>query len=393
MPTFVHAMNKQMMIPVKEASHKKVFSLIRSQGQASGAMLAKQTGMQPSSLVYILNNLKEKGLIKICGHGNSTAKGGKRPVLWQINPDFGCIVGIEVMRSAIRAVLVNLAGDVILKAEKDFIPEEPDKIVLRICNTIKEIIDEYGFANRNLLYISLAVPGIVDPLSHKIIYSFGLKLQNFDLKNKIAEAFGVAAGVINDANAGAIGDQWFTGFNMAANNSLYISYNPMAGGIGLGIVINRKLYTGSNGLAGEYSFRIPSLKQIVKENFETINAKQVLLSVDDNLEKIQISELFYHAKNGCELSNQTLSSLCKHVAAEISRLIGLFDPDRITLGGDLSICEHMCCSEILIHLKTMLQVDYPFMMQIPQIDYARSKVFAVAIGATALYLTDMYTTT
>ena len=378
------------MIPVKEPSHKKVFSLIRAQGQASGAMLAKQTGMQPSSLVYILNNLKEKGLIKVCGHGNSTAKGGKRPVLWQIDPDFGCILGLEVMRSAIRAVLVNLAGDVILKAEKDFTPEEPDRIVLRICNTIKEIIDENSFATKRLLYISLAVPGIVDPGSHEIIYSYGLKLQNFDLKTKIAEFFGVPSGVINDANAGVIGDQWFTGLDLSINNSLYISYNPVAGGIGLGIVINRKLYTGSNGLAGEYSFRIPALKQIVKENLETINAKQVLLGVDNKLDNIQISEIFSHAKKGCELSNQTLSSLCKHVAAEISRLIGLFDPDRITLGGDLSICEHMCCSEILIHLKTMLEVDYPFMMQIPRIDYARSKVFAVAIGATALYLTDMY---
>ncbi len=381
------------MIPVKEPSHKKVFSLIRAQGQASGAMLAKQTGMQPSSLVYILNNLKEKGLIKVCGHGNSTAKGGKRPVLWQIDPDYGCILGLEVMRSAIRAVLVNLAGEIILKAEKDFTPEEPHRIVLRICNTIKEMIDENSFATKRLLYISLAVPGIVDPGSHEIIYSYGLKLQNFDLKTKITEFFGVPSGIINDANAGVIGDQWFTGLDLSVNNSLYISYNPVAGGIGLGIVINRKLYTGSNGLAGEYSFRIPPLKQIVKENLKTINAKQVLLPVNGNIDKTQISEIFFHAKKGCELSNQTLSSLCKHVAAEISRLIGLFDPDRITLGGDLSICEHMCCSEILIHLKTMLQVDYPFMMQIPRIDYARSKVFAVAIGATALYLTDMYNAT
>ncbi len=379
------------MIPVKETSHKKVFALIRAQGQASGAMLAKQTGMQPSSLVYILNNLRDRGLIKVSGHGNSTAKGGKRPVLWQINPDFGCILGLEVMRSAIRAVLVNLAGEIILKAEKDFTPEEPDKIVLRICNTIREIINEHSFASQKLLYISLAVPGIVDPISHEIIYSYGLKLQDFDLKTKITEAFGIPAGVINDANAGAIGDQWFTGLDLSVNNSLYISYNPIAGGIGLGIVIDRKLYTGSNGLAGEYSFRIPALKQIVREKLKSINTNQILLPVDDNLDKIQVSEIFFFAKKGCELSNQTLSSLCRHVAAEISRLIGLFDPDRITLGGDLSICEHMCCSEILIHLKTMLEVDYPFMMQIPGIDYARSKIFAVAIGSTALYLSGMNT--
>ncbi len=377
------------MIPVKEPSHRKVFTLIRAQGNASGAQLAKQTGMQPSSLVYIINNLKEKELIRVSGHGNSTARGGKRPVLWEVNPAYGYILGIEVMRSAIRAVLVNLAGDVVLKAEKDFIPASSDNIVLHLQNIISEIIRESGMPAKKILYISLAVPGIVDPKNHSIIYSYGLNLNNFDIKSHIVNEFGIETGVINDANAGAIGDQWYTGCDLSVNNSLYLSYNPMAGGLGLGIIINRKLYTGSNGLAGEFSLRIPALYQIIKEKIATVDPEKILLPIKSELNSIQISQLFHYAKKECVLSKDVLSLLCKHLAAEISKMIGLFDPDRITLGGDMSICENMCCNEIHYHLKARLVNDYPFNVKLPRIDYARSKVFAVAIGATALYLSDL----
>ncbi len=374
------------MIPITEPSQKKVFSLIRALKNASGANLAKITKMQPSSLVYILNNLKDKGLIRIGGQGNSTSRGGKKPVLWQVDPEFGNIIGIEVMRHAIRAVLVNLAGDIILKAEKDFSPGSPEKIVKHILNIIAEINRESGQPIDKLMYIALAVPGIVDPVNHKIIYSYGLKLKDFDLKSHITEKYGIPTGVINDANAGAIGDQWFSGLDLSINNALYLSYNPMAGGMGLGIIIDRKLYTGSNGLAGEFSIRVPALHVIVSDKLQSIGTTEdVFLEVDDPGD-VHISELFLNARKGCMLSNEVLSALCKQVASEISRMIGLFDPDRITLGGDLSICEHMCCSEVMHHLKTMLQVDYPFMMTIPRMDYARPKVFAVAIGATALYL-------
>jgi predicted NBD/HSP70 family sugar kinase len=382
-------MNKQTMIPITEPSQKRVFSLIRAQANASGANLAKQTGMQPSSLVYILNNLKDKGLIRVSGHGNSTSRGGKKPVLWQVNPEYGNILGMEVMRHGIRAVLVNLAGEVILKAEKDFRPGTPDKIVSRIQKIISEIISESGQPIDKLLYISLAVPGIVDPVSHNIIYSYGLNLKDFDLKAHIIDQFGIPTGVMNDANAGAVGDQWFTGLDLSVNNALYLSYNPLAGGMGLGIIINRNLYTGSNGLAGEFSIRVPALHVIIRDKLKTTDEAGILLMGAENPDSVQISDLFLYAKKGCVLSNEVLSALCKQVASEISRMIGLFDPDRITLGGDLSICEHMCCSEVMHHLKAMLQIDYPFMMTIPRMDYARSKVFAVAIGATALYLTSL----
>lgn len=376
------------MLDLKERSHRKVFSLIRAQGKVSGALLSKQTEMQPSSLVYILRHLKDKNLIRVSGFGTSTQKGGKRPVLWEVNPDYGVIMGLEVMRHAIRAVLVNLAGEVLMKVEKEFTPGRTEKNISRIINTIHEIITESNDAPEKLRYISLAIPGIVDPKTQNVVYSFGLKMEDYDLRGRISEEFDIPVGIINDANAGALGEQWFNQEGSLINNILYIMYNPLVGGMGLGVVVNQKLYTGSNGIAGEIFSRIPSLEVIIQEISEQHPEAKSLIPRGKNLAEIQIADLYNHSKRNCELSHLVLSKLSKLVAKEISKITGLFDPERITLGGDLSICENLCCDEIVIALRELLNKYYPFKIEIPQIQYARSKVFSAAIGATALYLSE-----
>jgi len=376
------------MLELKERSHKKVFSLIRAQGNVSGALLSKQTEMQPSSLVYILRHLKDKNLIRISGLGSSTQKGGKRPVLWEVNPSYGNIIGLEVMRHAIRGVMVNIAGEVLLKVEKEFKPGRTERNISRIVTTIQEIIDESGHASGKLLYISLAIPGVVEPKSHKVIHSFGLKMSDFDLKAHIEDHFKVPIGIINDANAGALGEQWFNQDGDLINNILYIMYNPLVGGMGLGVVINQQLYTGSNGIAGELFSRIPSLEQIINEIQLEQPGLQGLGQKAKDTSNLQIADLYNYSRKGCELSKTVLERLSRLVAKEISKITGLFDPERITLGGDLSICENLCCDEIVASLDNLMAKYYPFPIRIPRIKYARSKVFSAAIGATALYLSD-----
>ncbi len=376
------------MLDLKERSHRKVFSLIRAQGKVSGALLSKQTEMQPSSLVYILRHLKDKNLIRVSGFGTSTQKGGKRPVLWEVNPDYGVIMGLEVMRHAIRAVLVNLAGEVLMKVEKEFTPGRTEKNISRIINTIHEIITESNDAPEKLRYISLAIPGIVDPKTQNVVYSFGLKMEDYDLRGRIKEQFDIPVGIINDANAGALGEQWFNQEGSLINNILYIMYNPLVGGMGLGVVVNQKLYTGSNGIAGEIFSRIPSLDVIIKEISEQHSDVGSMIPPGKALTEIQIADLYNYSRKNCELSQLVLSRLSKLVAKEISKITGLFDPERIALGGDLSICENLCCDEIVLALRELLDKFYPFKIQIPQIQYARSKVFSAAIGATALYLSE-----
>lgn len=376
------------MLDLKEKSHKKVLSLIRMQSSVSGASLAKQTQMQPSSLVYILRHLHQKKLIRISGHGSSTQKGGKRPILWQIDENAGNILGLEILRNGLRCVLVNLAGDILIRVEKDFKPYEGEKNLERILKTIREVMREANLDHTNLLSITIAVPGIVDPKTQVIMYSSVLGLSDFDLRAYVAEAFQTPTLLINDANAGVLGEQWFNSQNPKLDNILYITLNQTARDLGLGIVLNQKLYTGYKGTAGEIISQIPSLYNIIQEGITKIPPHKILYPYRDNPERIMLSELYLYYKKECPLSIYTLRILSDYIATELSKLIGIFNPEKIVLGGDISICEELCIHEVIPKVKDFLDDHYAFKISVPQIEYARAKVFSAAIGATAFYLSS-----
>ena len=83
-----------------ENSHKQVLNIIRTHREVSGAEISRLTGLQPSTILYILRILDRKGFIAISRTGDSTQKGGKKPVLWKIRPDIGVMLGIEVFKQA-----------------------------------------------------------------------------------------------------------------------------------------------------------------------------------------------------------------------------------------------------------------------------------------------------
>jgi predicted NBD/HSP70 family sugar kinase len=372
------------MLKLEERSHKKVFALIRAQGHVSGASLSKQTDMQPSSLVYILRNLKEKQLIVVDGYGASTLKGGKKPLLWKANPDCCNIMGLDVTGRAIRAVMVNLSGDIIIKVQKEFVPGSAEKIISRIIKTISEVNAESGQKIQKLAYIAVSIPGVVNPHTHHIINSDELKLHNFDLKSRIFEEFKIPVGIINDANSGALCEKWFNKNDFSTQNLLYMMYSPLAGGLGLGVLLKRKLYTGSNGIAGEFASHLQPIEQIVMRIRETIPQDQILIPVGATT--IQISDLYAYMKRGCKLSAKVLKELSHQIAMELRNITNLFDPEKIILGGELSVCENYCCNEIEVLLKELYKKYEPYKINIPVVEYASQKSFSAAIGATALYL-------
>ena len=103
-----------------ENSHKLVINVIRTHKEISGAEISRITGFQPSTILYILRILDRKGFICISRTGDSTQKGGKKPVLWKIKPDIGLILGIEVFSSKLRFVEIDFAGNIHSQGEKSF---------------------------------------------------------------------------------------------------------------------------------------------------------------------------------------------------------------------------------------------------------------------------------
>ena len=98
---------------LKDINSNVILNLVRTNAPISGAVLAKITGMRPSTVHNILKNLEKEKLVLKIGTGDSTKLGGRRPTLWKIRGNYGYIIGIQIAITEIEVVLVNLNSRII----------------------------------------------------------------------------------------------------------------------------------------------------------------------------------------------------------------------------------------------------------------------------------------
>ncbi|TVY06831.1 hypothetical protein [Paenibacillus cremeus] len=81
---------------IQDAKSKLVYGLIRSHGTVSKQDLIQWSGLAPSTMVRILDDLLVEGLIREAGYGEST--GGRRPFLYETNPKYAYVLGLEISK-------------------------------------------------------------------------------------------------------------------------------------------------------------------------------------------------------------------------------------------------------------------------------------------------------
>ncbi|MFP4604037.1 MAG: ROK family transcriptional regulator [Bacteroidales bacterium] len=375
------------MFTFKSENHKKILQIIRLHQGISGAEMARMTGLQASTIGYIIQHLNEKGLIREKGLGNTTNKGGKKPLIWGINDSAAYLIGLEIVKSQIRGIVVGLAGEIILRMEKDFYSIDQENIVEKSSHVILEMLQEAGLEKNKILSTCIAIPGIVDTTNSEIIMSNLLQIQNFKLSNHIYEQTGLETYIVNDANAGALGEQWY--YQPQGNkpeNIIYINFNQVSTDIGVGIIIRNRLYTGNYGTAGEIISAIPIYSEWIKEKKGSGKITETESSNPKMPGNFTLIDFYEAYKKGVQPEEQFFTRLNKYLTEEISRLIALLNPDKIIFGGEITSCsgwlEKLLIPSIKKHLTTKSRIAIP----LPEMKFSSFGIFSVALGATGITL-------
>lgn len=378
------------LFSLTENSHKQVLNLIRLYKEISGAELARLTNLRPSTVLYILRNLDEKGLIEISGTGESTTKGGKKPTLWKIKSNIGFVIGIEILVHKIRIVVAGLEGSLLDKSEH--IPSvriTEKNLIEELTGAINKTIENHRINTENIVGVGIAVPGMVDGRNGHIHYASALGIENYPLKLKLESKFPFTFTIANDANAGAMDVKWYTMPNQKLpGNIVYITYNQGAKNLGAGLIINNSLYNGSSGAAGEIFYPLPKIVSILDRGIKKLGNTHPVLE-NSEAGEIKISDIMTFHKKGCQLSTFVIEEICKVIADEIARIIGFINPDLIVLGGDITMQEDLLKKYIIpfAHEKTSGYLKHGYYM--PEIRFSQFGKFSVAAGSTALVLSEL----
>jgi predicted NBD/HSP70 family sugar kinase len=372
-----------------EKSHRLVLNLIRISREISGAEIARNSGFQPSTILYILRILDKKGFIEISRTGSSTERGGKKPVLWKIRPGIGKMLGIEVLKKKVRYVKLDFAGTLYEQGEKMLRADiTSENILVTLAAAIRDITPEEELKSRSFLGFGIGVPGLVNSNTGVLQYSALLQVRDLEIGEKLTKMLGKPVYIVNDANAGALSISWYNDKlgERLPEHIVYLTYNNGAVNLGTGLVIGHELYTGITGTAGEILEPLPSLGELIHAATRKIGHDHALLRDHHQPDTVSFRTLVDYTGKGCRLSAMTVHKICDIISDEIARLAALLNPNLIVLGGDITCSKELLTGHILPRTSKKAGKMMKMGFILPDICFSSYGEFSVAIGATAMVL-------
>lgn len=210
------------------------------------AELSSQIGKSIPLITKAINELLVAKLVISCGLRAST--GGRRAIHFMLNSDKqGCIIAVAMDQYATRISAVDLANQQLLPTKKisSHLLDDPD-IYTKIIDTLTTVISE--FSTDKILSIGITMPGFVDS-KKGINNSFSPQSPLYNLRENIQSHFEIPTYLENDSAAIAIAERNF-GLIQDAPDALVVNLNW---GVGLGMIVDGKLFKGHSGFAGEFS--------------------------------------------------------------------------------------------------------------------------------------------
>jgi glucokinase len=313
------------------------------------------------------------------------------------------LLGVDIGGTKVAAALVSSTGEVLHSIRTQMVPrgtaEEGLKPVFEAISAV--LADRRAKKARA---IGVSVPGWVDATRGVLVGAPNLPCwRDFPLPREIARRYELPVHIANDANAGALAEvAWGAGCGHA--NVFYVTLGT---GVGTGIILQHRLYTGRTGAAGEgghttIDFRGPrcgcgkrgcvemyiSGTAIARRARERIaqrggRGSQMLKFAGGKIAAVTAETVAKAAEAGDLLAGKVLGDAADHFAIWLGNMIDLLDPDIIVVGGGVARVMLRSLSRIRAGLKSW--TSNPRQHEIPIIR-ARYGSESAVVGAAALCL-------
>ena len=241
------------------------------------------------------------------------------------------IIGTDIGGTTYSSSLFDDKLNLIDKSKKQLISNSPTtKLLLEsLVKQISNLIKKYN--KSNIMGIGIACPGPLDSKNGIILKTPNLKiLQNINLKKDLESALNFPVYIENDANLFALGE-WFSNSNK--DNEIFGGLT-LGTGLGFGIIINGKIYSGAHGLAAEYA--ISPLDDGNWDSKVSIRAIDTISQKYFKNEQLNPKVLYQMANDGDQNAIQVWNEFGINLGMALSHFINLIDPHKISIGGGIS---------------------------------------------------------
>ncbi|MEU4739214.1 ROK family protein [Actinosynnema sp. NPDC023658] len=315
-------------------NQRAVLDLLRAGGPATRPQIARDTGLSKPTVGQALVDLEQHGLVRPSGRTSSGP--GRSAVVYEPNPAAGHVLGVDIGRQRIRVAVADLAGSVIARVDERNRCRSATALVRTVRELAERTAADAGLSPSDLVVKVVGTPGVPDPRHRTLHHAPNLPgWERPGLLDDLEAELGAGLVVENDANLAAVGEQ----AHGAARGADVFVCLTVGTGIGMGIVVDGRLFRGAHGAAGEVGY-LPYAGQSEEDGRQRGQVEAaaaagsvVALARQRGLAVRSAREVFAAARSGDERALAAVGDEAERLAFVVASVVAVIDPELVVLGG------------------------------------------------------------
>ena len=333
------------------ALKREILRLCIIKGGYSIADLSRDTGTSVPTVTKFIGELMEEGFIQDLGKQGTA--GGRRPSIYGLNPEAGYFIGVDISRQHFHIAIADFSGE--LKKfiqDIEFVLEASADSFRTLCALVKNSVVDSGLDWEKVMGVGVSLSGRVNPeKGYSLSYFVS---EDLPLRSFLEQEFGIPVTIENDSRAMTFGEYLASERNRD-ENMLFIN---LSWGLGMGIVLNGKLYYGKSGFSGEighfplldndkicrcgkvgcletgasgsalHDMILERLAEGKISSLSKIYAQAHEVSLDEILQAVEEEDV---------LAIEGIEEVGKTLGRGIAGLINIFNPGLVVIGGRLIV--------------------------------------------------------
>ena len=328
-PSVLRTMNQRLLL-----------DLLFSSGPVTRPQLAKLSGLSQPTVIAALADLEDAGLVKAVGHARTAP--GRAPMVYEVDPTVGAVIAVDIGREWLRLLVTDLAANRLCQLDRRNTAKDPDEMMDAVVQLVRQGTEKASLAPDVITHTVVGSPGVYTADSQQLRFAVNLPgWGRLAVTAALRERLDGELTVDNDANLAALGEYTYG----AARSTRQFVYLTIGTGVGIGIVLDGRVYRGSTGSAGEVRYLPVGDKPpgprgdgpprgMLEESFGA-SALVRRASAAGMTGPVDAAGIFAAARAGDERAMEVVLAEGRSLAYVVASICAMLDPELIVVGGGI----------------------------------------------------------
>lgn len=335
----------------KPSVQRRLLEQFISKGASTIPELSKGIGVSLPTATNALNELMAQGLVKEVGKKADSA--GRIPMVYDLEPTAGYFVGVNPEMNFLALAVSDFCGNLITEKQRvPYIYEDTPENLEQLGAIINNYIDNLPIKREEILEVCVNVAERVNPFEGRAYNRFTFLKES--LTEKLVQMISLPTCIENDTRSMTYAE-YLKGCSKGLKDVIFVN---VCWGLGIGIIIDGKLYYGKSGYSGEFGHMTVYNNDIIchcgkigcvetetsgralkrKLTEKILAGKPSILSdqVINKKEELTLQDILDAIAKEDVLSLATLQHIADELGKQLAGIINIFNPEMLVIGGEMS---------------------------------------------------------